>query len=74
MAKIWDMLAIGLVIAAAGFVVYSYSRGYKNPLSGVEEILNDYIIPGGKSKVPSEFYDDEGVIHPRNLDFKRPTF
>lgn len=70
----WDIIVIGLVLAAAGFVAYSYMRGYKNPLSGIEEIMNDYVIPGGRTKVPSEFYDEEGVIHPRNLDFKKPTF
>lgn len=73
MSKMFDTLAIGLLLAAAGFVAYSYMRGYKNPLSGIEELIND-IVPGGKYKVPSEFYDDKGVIHPRNLDFKRPTF
>lgn len=70
----WDIIVIGLVLAAAGFVAYSFMRGYKNPLSGIEEIMNDYVIPGGRTKVPSEFYDDKGVIHPRNLDFKKPTF
>lgn len=70
----WDFVIIGLLIGAAGLVAYSFYRGYKNPLSGAEELLNDYIIPGGKTKVPSEFYDDKGVIHPRNLDFRKPTF
>jgi hypothetical protein len=74
MSKMFETLVIGLGLAAVGFVAYSYIRGYKNPMSGLEEILNDYVIPGGKTKVPSEFYDDEGVIHPRNLDFKKPTF
>jgi hypothetical protein len=74
MSKMFDTLAIVALLAAAGFVAYSFMRGYKNPLSGVEEIFNDYILPGGKTKVPSEFYDDEGIIHPRNLDFKKPTF
>lgn len=72
-SEVWILLGLG-VATLGGLFYYAYSKDKDDPFGVLTDLFNDTVVPGGKSLVPKSFYDDKGVIHPKNWDFKKPTF